>query len=62
MRPMRLNGLLRFARLCRNAGYSKAEIRKQWRLFRDGIRDHRLCDNAIVLIDAYGYGYRERPR
>ena len=39
-----------------DAGYDYAL--SQWNLFMDGVRDERLGENGILLIDWLGYDYK----
>lgn len=41
----------------RKYGYA----RNQWNLYWDGVRDHRLADAAIWLIDKFGYPKFSNP-
>ena len=39
--------------------YNVAHLYETVRLFRAGVRDSRLPDIAITLIDTYGYDWRQ---
>ena len=40
-----------FVAACRDCGYSDHTIMMQISLFARGVRDGRLCDNCIILLD-----------
>jgi hypothetical protein len=46
-----VESIKRFIEVCQECGYSGATIMEQIRLVCEGVRDGRLCDNCIVLLD-----------
>ena len=43
---------------CKKYGYTNI-AREQWDLFFSGVRDSRLADISIWLIDTFGYTQKE---